>query len=141
MVIPEDTIRLGAQKEVDWGKIAYGEKHWAEELWGKVVNDNVTLFHGTSEYLLEDISRCGLQPSYAGHGYDEEEIGGLPEVERPVPSVWLAYTPYLAFFFGDVIVQVTIPLSWITEANDGVLVEQVIPPAKIDRYLYLKYWK
>lgn len=141
MDITEDVIHEGAQKEVDWGKVAYGEKRWAEDLWGKVVDGKVTLFHGTSGYLLEGISKYGLMPSYAGHGYEEEEIKGIPKRERPLPSVWLAYTPYLAFFFGDALVQVTVPVSWITEANDGVLIEQPIPPIMIDRFLNIEDWR
>lgn len=139
--ILEDSIREGARKEVEWGVEHYGEKKWAEGLWGRVVNGSVTLFHGTSEVSFEDISRGGLKPSYTGHGYEQEEIDEMPLEERPAPAVWLAYTPYLAFFFGDAIVQVTIPLSWINEANDGVLVEQAIPPTMIDRFLLIEDWK
>ena len=141
MEITEETIRLGAQKEVVWGMEQYGERHWAEDLWGKIIDGKATLFHGTSNYVLEDITRYGLQPSVAGHGYEQEEWEKEPKGGRPIPSVWLAYTPYLAFFFGDVLVQVTIPISWITEANDGVLVEQPIPPIMIDRFLHMEDWR
>ena len=134
-------IRRGVRLETEWGVEKYGEKQWAREVWGKIINNNVSLFHGTSEYILDDILREGLKPGYIGWGYEPEEIEGLPEEERPEPAVWLAYTPYLAFFFGDLVVQVTIPVSWIIEANDGVLVEKTIPPTMIDRYLFIENWR
>lgn len=139
--VTEIIIREGARKEAEWGKESYGEKKWAEGLWGRVTDGSVTLFHGTGEASVDDILRDGLQPSYAGWFYEQEEAEELPPEERPSPAVWLAYTPYLAFFFGDAVVQVTIPLSWIKEANDGVLVERAIPPAMVDRYLLIKNWE
>jgi len=141
MEITEETIRLGAQKEVVWGMEQYGEKLWSEHLWGRIVDSKVTLFHGTSSCLLGDILAYGLRPSVIGHSYTWEEWKEMPEGERPIPAVWLAYTPYLAFFFGDTLVQVTIPISWITEANDGVYVEQPIPPTMIDRFLHIEDWR
>lgn len=139
--VTEDTIKKGAGKEVEWGEEQYGKKKWAEELWGKVTGGNITLFHGTSKFLIEDILKNGLQPGYTGLGYEPEEVEELPPEERPSPAVWLAYTPYLAFFFGDVVIQVTIPLSWIVEANDGVLVERAIPPTMIDGYRLIGSWE
>jgi len=135
------TVRKGVKEETEWGKETYGDKSWAKESWGKTSNGNITLFHGTDKYLLNDILKKGIEPSYKGWSLEKEEAEEIPEKERPNPAVWLAYTPYLAFFFGNVAIQVTIPLSWVTEANDGVLVERHIPPTMIDRYVFIEDWK
>lgn len=137
----EAIVKEGTRKEVEWGIEMYGEKKWGEELWGKITNGNITLFHGADKFELDGILKHGLLPSYSGWGFEPEEVEETPPKEKPAPSVWLAYTPYLAFFFGNVAVQVTIPWSWVVEANDGVLVEKAVPPTMIDRYLAVEDWK
>jgi len=139
--VTEAAIKEGVRIEAEWGEEHYGKKTWAKELWGRVEDGKITLFHGTGRYVLGEILEEGLKPSYAGWGLEPEEAEEMPPEIRPTPSVWLAYTPYLAFFFGDTVLQVTIPVSWITEANDGVLVVRHIPPGMIDRYLYIEDWK
>lgn len=135
--VPAEKIAKGVRSEVEWGKKQYGEKIWASERWAKVTNGRVTLYHGTNLHDLPSILREGLKPSTVGWGYDEEDID---LEEAPTPAVWLAYTPYLAFFFGDVAIQVSIPVEWIAEANDGVLVEKHIPPEMIDEYMLIENW-
>ena len=139
--VSEAVIKEGIHRETIWGEETYGKKTWAEGSWGKIENNKITLFHGTDRFMLDDILKEGLRPSYFGHGYEREEIKMIPKRVRPRPAVWLAYTPYLAFFFGNCVIQVTIPLNWIGEANDGVLVERYIPPSMIEGYILEENWK
>lgn len=136
-----ETTKKGVRTESEWGEEQYGRKTWASERWARITNGKITLYHGASSYNLPGIIREGLKPSTVGHAYEAEEDVDIAPEEAPTPAVWLAYTPYLAFFFGDVAIEVTIPAAWIAEANDGVLVERHIPPGMIDRYVLMEDWK
>lgn len=130
-----DMVQQKVLGETRWGEDQYGKKVWAKESWGKIVGRQVTLFHGTDPGNVPRILREGLT---AGYDIPPEELEGE---ELAPPAVWLAATPYLAFFFGDAAVQVTIPLEWIAAANDGLLVTRDIPAGMTGRVMLIGEWK
>jgi len=129
-------------EEIEWGESEEGRKiwkhegksKWMREEWGKVEGGMVTLFHGTDPFNVPRITTKGLT---AGWDIPPEEMEGE---EMAPKAVWLAATPYLAFFFGDTCVKVRIPLEWVDKANDGVLVERDIPPEMIQETMAIERW-
>lgn len=128
-------IREKLKQETEWGEEQYGKKQWSKEDWGKIEGGLVTLFHGTWPYNIPRIIKEGL---LAGYDVPPEEWA---EDERFEKAVWFGVTPYLAFFFGDVCVKARVPLDWIDQANDGVLVDRSVPPSMILEVKEIDDWE
>lgn len=117
-----------------WGQS--GESNWARDEWGGAIDGMITLFHGTSPFSLPDILREGLK---LGYWTPLEE---LEEGEEPQKGLWLAVTPYYAFFYGDVCVRVRIPIEWVDSVNgDEVWLERNIPPEFIVEVKTIEDWR
>lgn len=117
-----------------WGQP--GESTWARHEWGKIINGHVTLFHGTSDYLLPNILKEGIKQGY----WTPPE--GLGEGEEPQKGVWLTTTPYYAFFYGDVTLRVCVPVGWIdTVMGDEIWLDRDIPPSMIVEAKTIEQWR
>jgi len=125
----EQMIRDKVLEETKWGIKEHGEKKWAIEEAGRVTHGNVILFHGTDTYILKDILKGGVR---RGFGPEEDEMGNY---------IYLATTPYLGFFFGNVCLKVRVPLRWVDDAGDGVAIEHDIRPEMILDYRRLSDWE
>lgn len=122
-----EMIKAKLKQETEWGEKIYGGKTWTKDEWGKIDNGIVTLFHGTSPYDLPSVIKTGLKKSQS----NEEDL---------YRGVWFSVTPYLAFFFNDVCLKVRVPISWVGDAGDGVVVERNIPPRMIVNHLHINDW-
>lgn len=117
-----------------WGQP--GESSWARSEWGKIINGYVTLFHGTSAYLLPTMLKEGIRMSY---WTPPEELG---EGEEAQEGVWLTTTPYYAFFYGDVALRVHIPVDWIDKImGDEVWLDRDVPPGMIIESKTIEEWR
>jgi len=100
-----------------------------EASWGKIKNGYVTLFHGVTKELIPEILSKGLKA---------KRIGEFPKL------VWFGATPYMAFYFGDTAVQVSIPASWVTNYVGGLfgeyMVERNVPVNMVTKIIKFEEW-
>lgn len=113
-----------------------GESSWARSEWGKIINGHITLFHGTSSYMLPTVLKEGIKLSY---WTPPEE---LDEEEEAQKGVWLTTTPYYAFFYGDVALRIRVPVDWIDKVmGDEIWLSRDVPPRMIIESKTIEEWR
>ena len=150
-----DLIAEQVKAEIEWGEGKEGRKLWSAEnerlrrqeevLWGKVENGYVTLFHGTGRETIPKILRESLVQRYEMIGKTKEELTEEEwEDVREMGfgyAIWLAATPYGAFFYNDTALQVRVPLSWISYFDEsGFMVEKNISSSMIQKVIRFEEW-